>query len=162
MKLNLASGLHPTQLPDWVNIDLPWEGVATPHVYGDAMRLPFRDAAFDTAYVGHVLEHIEWDAIPAMLAELRRVLQPGATVAFVGPDIERAISTGQPEWLLRAIDTLNTGPGGHKWVADENLTVTAVRTTFPAAVAISVADIDQPEWPNPTTADWQCAVLATA
>ena len=55
MKLNLAHGLHPTDLPNWLNADLPWHGVKGADVYADAFRLPFRAGAFDGAYVGHFL-----------------------------------------------------------------------------------------------------------
>lgn len=162
MKLNLAHGTHPSADPEWLNFDLPWEGVIGADVYGDAFVLPFRDGAFTAAYVGHFLEHIPWDLLPVVLAELRRVLRAEAEVAFVGPCIDKAVATGQPDWLLRAIDVLSDGPGGHKWVATEALTVDAVRAVFPNARAVPVADVDAPEWPNPTTAPWQCAVRAAA
>lgn len=162
MRLNLASGTHPTDLPGWVNVDLPWDGVVDPDVYGDAFALPFRTGSFEAAYVGHVLEHVPWGDLPAMLGEVRRVLAPGAVVAVVGPDIELAIATCQPEWLLRAIDTLGGGPGGHKWVATETLTVEALRAVFPTAAAVPVGRVAPPEWPNVSTAPWQCAALAHA
>lgn len=162
MKLNIASGLHPTNLPGWVNVDLPWAGVVGADVYGDAFALPFRAGCFDAAYIGHVLEHIPWDLLPVMLGELRRVLAPGATVAVVGPAIDLAVRTGQPEWLLRAIDTLGEGAGGHKWVATEALTVEALAVVFPDAVPVPVTMFAPPRWPNPSTAPWQCAALAHA
>lgn len=159
MKLNLGSGQWPTDLPDWVNTDLPWEGVKPPDVWGDAFDLPFPDNTFEAAYVGHVLEHVEWDLIPVFLGELRRVLKTPALVMFVGPDIERARETGQPQSILDAITDLNGGPGGHKWVATEALTVEAVERGGFAAVPWPIANIAPPDWPNPTTAPWQCAVL---
>lgn len=162
MKLNLASGLHPTGLPGWLNVDLPWDGVTGADVYGDAFALPFRCGAFDAAYLGHVLEHVPWGMLPVMLGEVRRVLHHGAPLAVVGPDIDKAVETGQPDWLLRAIDTLGEGAGGHKWVATEALTVDAMRTVFPNTRPVPVASIDAPDWPNVSTAPWQCAALATA
>lgn len=167
MRLNLASGLHPSSGLDvdhdvWVDVDLPWEGVDHPHVFGNGFALPFRDAAFDAAYVGHVLEHVEYGDVAAVLLELKRVLARGAVVAVVGPDIDKAEATDQPEHILRAIDTLSEGFGGHKWVATEALTVGAMWAVFPDARACPVSMIDQPAWPNPSTAPWQCAVLAHA
>lgn len=159
MKLNLAHGTHPTGLPGWLNVDLPWDGVRGADVYADAFSLPFRDAAFEAAYVGHFLEHVEWDLIPAVLAELRRVLMVPALVMFVGPDIDRARAQGEPQLILDAITSLGGGPGGHKWVATEALTAEAVERGGFSAVPWPVAAVTSPDWPNPTTAAWQCAVL---
>lgn len=161
MKLNLASGLHPTNLFGWLNVDLPWHGVTSPHVYADAFRLPFLSATFDALYLGHVLEHIEFGALPALGVEVRRVMCSGASVMVVGPDIERAKETGQPSWLLDSISDLNGGPGGHKWVADEARTVEACELMgFNRVTAVDVATVTPPDWPNPTCAAWQCAVAA--
>lgn len=49
-------------------------------VVGDAMRLPFADASFDRAYMVAVLGEIP-DAAQTV-AELRRILRPGGSVAF--------------------------------------------------------------------------------
>lgn len=163
MKLNLASGLHPTDLPDWVNVDLPWRGVKDPHVFADGFALPFLVGSFDAVYLGHVLEHIDWELLPDLGCEVRRVLRPMGDVMAVGPDIVRAERTGQPEWLLDAIRVLDVGPGGHKWVADESSTVAACRLMgFRGVAPCDVAGVTAPEWPNPSCADWQCAVVAVA
>ncbi len=56
---------------------------AAPRVHplaADAMRLPLRDASFDRAFLVSVLGEVP-DA-SASVAELRRVLRPGGTVAF--------------------------------------------------------------------------------
>jgi SAM-dependent methyltransferase len=52
-------------------------------VNGDALALPFADAAFDRVIAAEVLEHIPDDA--AALAELARVLRPGGTLAVTVP-----------------------------------------------------------------------------
>jgi len=106
-------------------------------------------------------EHVEWDALPVVLAELRRVLVRGSTVMFVGPDIVRARATGQPQHILDAITDLQGGPGGHKWIADEKLTLRAVeRGGFRNAKPVPIASVTNPPYPNPTTAEWQCAIEA--
>lgn len=156
--LNVASGEHPH--PDWLNFDfLPQPGL---HLRASIFDLPFPADAFPRVYVGHTLEHLPWESIPDALAEVRRVLVPGGQLAVVGPDIERALQTGQPQILLDAIlvDGPESGPGGHKWTATGLLTLVAVRTVFPDAVEVPVAAVDRPEWPNPTTVGWQCAVVA--
>jgi SAM-dependent methyltransferase len=52
-------------------------------VNGDALALPFHDAAFDRVVAAEVLEHIPADE--AALAELARVLRPGGTMAVTVP-----------------------------------------------------------------------------
>ncbi len=51
---------------------------------GDAERLPFPDRTFDVAYGSSILHHLD---LPAVLAELRRVLKPGGRVAFAEPNL---------------------------------------------------------------------------
>lgn len=160
MKLNFASGLHPTELPGWVNVDLRWHGVTGPHVYADGFALPFQAASFDAAYLGHVLEHIDFGSLPALGVELRRVLRTCAVVMTVGPDIDKAVATNQPASVLSSIADLYGGPGGHKWVATEDLTVRACEMLgLTRIAAVDVAEVEPPEWPNPTCAPWQCAVV---
>lgn len=170
MNLNVASGQHPTSLAGWVNIDLPWNGVTGPHIYGDAFRLPFRSRTFDRAYVGHFLEHLWREQIAAFVGELGRVMRPGGEVMVVGPDMAKAIETDQPVSILRAIvgdepgrplGSALDGPGAHKWIATEALTVRAMREAgLQDVVPVDVADIAPPVWPNVSCAPWQCAVAA--
>ncbi|MFI5036287.1 MAG: class I SAM-dependent methyltransferase [Acidimicrobiales bacterium] len=74
-------------------------------VQGDALHLPFADAAFDRVIASEVLEHIPEDV--AAMAELTRVLRPGGTMAVTVP-------RGVPEavnWALS--DAYHQVPGGH-------------------------------------------------
>ena len=48
----------------------------------DAERLPFEDESFDLVFGHAVLHHLP--DLPLALAELRRVLRPGGTLAFCG------------------------------------------------------------------------------
>ena len=57
-------------------------GVEVETVAGDAERLPFPDASFDLVFGHAVLHHIP-DLAQAM-AEFRRVLRPGGSIAFAG------------------------------------------------------------------------------
>jgi len=47
----------------------------------DGKRLPFPGASFDVVFSSNVLEHLE--DLPAMLAEMRRVLRPGGELRAV-------------------------------------------------------------------------------
>lgn len=160
-RLNLASGNHPSGSWGW-DVDLNFAA----DVQADILHLPFPDRTFTAAYGGHVLEHIPWGAIPAVLGEVRRVLVPGAEVVAVGPCIHRAIQTAQPSWLIDAIlcDPRTTEPPGihHAWTPTEELTVEAMtRGGFIDVEVLNVADVRRPDWPNPAPdAAWQCAVRA--
>lgn len=163
-KLNLAHGEHPTELPGWVNADLVWDGVrwAGTCAAADAFRLPFADASFEAAYLGHFLEHVWWKDLPALMAELERVLVPGATVMVVGPAIERAVEQGEPDWLVDAVVGAGVGPGAHKWIPTEELHAIALEQAGWTVNVIDVQDARPPEWPNPAhQARWQCAMTAT-
>lgn len=158
--LNLGSGLWPTDLPGWINVDLPWHGVKSPHVYGNGFALPFKKGVFDRIYIGHVCEHIDWDDLPILGKEISRVAEYGAQIMVVGPDYERAKAQNEPPSILNAISDLNTGPGGHKWVATEALTIEACLSMgFVNPRALPITEVVPPAWPNPAPhALWQCAV----
>lgn len=51
---------------------------AVGYVDGDLLRLPFADAAFDAAFCISVIEHLGHAAAVDAMAELHRVLKPGA------------------------------------------------------------------------------------
>jgi SAM-dependent methyltransferase len=57
-------------------------GLAVETEVTDAERLPFEDGSFDLVFGHAVLHHLPH--LPAALAELRRVLRPGGTLAFCG------------------------------------------------------------------------------
>jgi SAM-dependent methyltransferase len=72
---------------------------------GDALALPFPDAAFDRVIAAEVLEHIPADE--TALAELVRVLRPGGTIAITVP-------RWLPEQICWALsDDYHNKPGGH-------------------------------------------------
>jgi ubiquinone/menaquinone biosynthesis C-methylase UbiE len=76
-------------------------------VQGDGTHLAFDDAAFDRVIVSEVLEHVQDDV--AAIAEIRRVLRPGGTVAVTVP-------SWLPEkvnWMLSDDYHAPAVPGGH-------------------------------------------------
>lgn len=157
--LHLGSGTHPSGREDWIDLDI--RDMAEVDLCADGMHLPFRSASFDAVYCGHVLEHIEWGTpLQGFLAEVARVMAPGARLAVVGPCIRRALVREEPMHVLDAIIGEKEGPEGHRWVPTEALTLKAVRQVFPGAVSVPVETVDRPTWPNPSTAGWQAAILA--
>src|SRR5438067_4190935 len=74
-------------------------------VQGDALALPFPDSSFDCVIASEGLEHIPEDG--AAIAELRRVLRPGGTLAVTVP-------RWFPERVCWALSDEHHGnPGGH-------------------------------------------------
>lgn len=51
--------------------------------------IPFDSGSVDAVYHSHLLEHLDREAVPGFLAEVRRVLRPGGIHRIVVPDLER-------------------------------------------------------------------------
>lgn len=51
--------------------------------------IPLDDSSAEVIYHSHVLEHVDRDAVPEFLAEIRRVIRPGGIHRVVVPDLER-------------------------------------------------------------------------
>lgn len=159
MLLNLGSGVHPAPAP-WCNVDcVPQERV---DVLADVAQLPFADRAATRILACHLLEHIPIAELPRVLGEWHRVLRPGGVLCVVGPDIDRARATGQPQWLLDDIAVHGSGPQGHAWEQSEARLVELLSACSWDVEAVDVGAIIPPAWPNPSTAEWQCAALCWA
>lgn len=50
---------------------------------GDAFELPYPDAAFDVLYNAYMLDLVDTDDIPVIMAEFARVLKPGGRLVLV-------------------------------------------------------------------------------
>jgi SAM-dependent methyltransferase len=74
-------------------------------VQGNALALPFPDAAFDRVIAAEVLEHIPDDS--AAMTELARVLRPGGTMAVTVP----RLGPEAVNWALS--EEYHRVPGGH-------------------------------------------------
>lgn len=179
--LNLGSGEHSwfaaietgggERLTDWVNVDrysLPhWK--KPPDVVANVLDgLPFDDDYFDRAYLGHLLEHLEYNhEIPVMFRELRRVCKSGAPVRIVGPCVDKTVAKGYGQDLVKIMmpGTANAHMPGldHRWVPTTNATLRAVQLLLdPDAYEIDIGVVCMPAWPNVAPdLDWQCAIAAT-
>lgn len=161
--LNLGSGPHYAQ--GWTNVDLhaPEQG-KPPDAYADVFDLDmlFEPDKFERAYLGHFLEHLEYQRIPDALAQVTRVVKPGGVVMAVGPCILRAVRTRQPESLLLAILADPSVPNdgrGHAWTPTTDLTMKAMAAGGLTSVTeVPIRSVVPPEWPNTETSAWQCAV----
>jgi predicted SAM-dependent methyltransferase len=52
---------------------------------------PFEDSYFDAIYLGHVIEHIDWDKVVPFLQDMKRMAKPNAPILIVGPDVHKTI-----------------------------------------------------------------------
>lgn len=100
--LNAGCGTHYAK--GWVNCDV-WESNTTrPDVkVTPGEPYPFDDNYFDAIYLGHVLEHIDWNLVPSFLDDMRRIAKPDALILIVGPDIIKTIqrwSDGYEPWHM--------------------------------------------------------------
>jgi SAM-dependent methyltransferase len=104
LMLNLASGtdLRP---PPWVNLDVVprWPGTDRGcDVLWDARtdRIPFPDNSAEEIYAGYLLLHLGPRHHEPVLAEIRRVLRPGASCVF--GEVDMAVVMRR--WLARPDD----------------------------------------------------------
>jgi len=65
----------------YIGLDLPPNGQA--ELYGDGMKMPFRDAVFDTVLCNEVLEHVPEPS--RLLEEAARVLRAGGVLLLTTP-----------------------------------------------------------------------------
>lgn len=100
--LNVGCGTH--YFKGWVNSDVVDNDYASPDVLvAPGEPYPFEDDTFDAVYMGHVLEHIDWDDVFTFLQDINRIAKPGAPILAVGPDVYRTIqrwSAGQEPWSM--------------------------------------------------------------
>lgn len=120
--LNAGCGTHYAQ--GWVNTDLVSTDTTHPDVLVDPEKpYPFEDNTFDYVFLGHVLEHIPWNSVPAFLDDMRRIAKPGAKFLVTGPDVYKTIirwSLQQEPWtmVMSVLEhqDINYQPGReHEW-----------------------------------------------
>jgi predicted SAM-dependent methyltransferase len=85
--VHLHLGCGEVNLPGYVNID------ASPHAHVHFVRdvespRLWRENAVDLIYASHVLEHVSWTRVPAVLARWRAFLKPGGILRLSVPDFD--------------------------------------------------------------------------
>lgn len=162
--INIGSGPHYAER--WLNIDIvPTDTGKQPDMLLDINKLRdiFDEHEFEKAYVGHVLEHIKWGI--DLTVAIRNIAHIAKKVMVVGPCMDKAVATGQPESLLDAIRAPEQPAGHpweHKWTPTEALTAHAVTLAGYEPHIVPIGGVKRPEWPNPSTAAWQTAMWFTA
>jgi SAM-dependent methyltransferase len=165
-RLNLGCGPHYRK--GGCNADTYRGGDVRPDVLLAGGALPFPDAYFERAYLGHVLEHVPSDDVPALLAEVRRVVAPGGPVLVVCPDVGLAVEryAFQPtdknrEHLWACAEGTGDGRPGerHLWNATAPRVLALVRGVFDDAEELPVEPQSLKGWPVMDFTGAQCAVL---
>jgi SAM-dependent methyltransferase len=57
-------------------------------------HLPFPDEEFDGAMLCGLLESIDWESVPKIMSEVRRVLEPGGRIAVLDQDWQDQLTRG--------------------------------------------------------------------
>jgi SAM-dependent methyltransferase len=115
------------------------EGDGWSLVEGDALRLPFRDAAFDAVVCSEVLEHLP--LYEQALDEIARVTKPGGVLAV-------SVPRRWPESICWALsESYRTAPGGHVRIFDARRLRDAVaRRGFSAFARHGAHALHSPYW----------------
>ena len=117
MRLNLGCGNK--KIPGFIGVD-----IKSADVVADIRKLPFDDDSADEIMAIHVCEHFYVHEIIGVLAEWRRVLKPGGTLAVELPCLDKVLmhfAHGSPDnftlWPLYGDpNTHKDGePALHKW-----------------------------------------------
>lgn len=112
--LRLHVGCGQRRLPGFINIDRNFS-LATDYV-GSADRLPCADRSVERIESYHVIEHIPFRHVEAVLCEWRRVLRPNGTVVIECPDFDEAVR----EYLAGRDDRLANIFGHHRFPGDSH------------------------------------------
>lgn len=145
-RLNLGCGLFHSD--GWINVDI--DDNVEPDQVMDARRLAYPDQSMSAVYLGHVLHHMPYGEMPAVLAECRRVLEPGGEICVVGPDLARM-----------RLGSAVQGPDPTEMVwPSRGVTVfyAMVDTGFDATL-IDIGDWALDGWPLVSRVAWQYAIV---
>src|SRR5205814_1504086 len=101
--------------------------------------------------------HIKLDAIPAALAEIKRVLN--GPLMVVGPDLSRAVRS-YPEAVADIVAGAGRWEGDdHQWPSRESTTCRLLQAAGFTTPPVPIADVPD-TWPVVSRIGWQLAVEA--
>ena len=177
--INVGCGPH--RAPDpWINTDITRvEGVIEPDLlvessFPAALTAVLGRASVDRVYLGHVLEHINWNDLPRFFEELKIMLLDGAELMVVGPDVFRSLerfmcgtdslsdvkSVLEDDLHFQEVDDDWSG-ARHAWNSYEArvarlLTQNGFHSVQPLPISADALE----GWPVVSFVGWQCAVSA--
>lgn len=175
MQINVGCGPFRAPSP-WVNVDvIHLDGHIEPDIVVPSMWPADWDlTGFTKVYMGHVLEHIQWERVPEFLQQVLDKCEDGAEIAIVCPDITRFLArwkAGTLEWedVAGALEHhLSFQPAGtwdgarHQWNAyGKRLVDVAIHAGLANVREVTVHPAELDGWPVTSFVDTQCCVLAT-
>lgn len=80
-------------------------------------HLPFKNEMFEYIQCSHLIEHIDFNSVPAALFELRRVMKPNGIMFISAPDMERANAVESAQWEHYTIKGGVPEGWEHNWVS---------------------------------------------
>lgn len=97
MKLNLGGGKF-WKREGWMNLDK-----MLGHDLSVKYLSDYKDQSVDLIYTSHCIEHLPWDAVPALLCDIFRVLKSKGTARIVVPDMDivsEILDTNNKQYLI--------------------------------------------------------------
>jgi predicted SAM-dependent methyltransferase len=173
--LNVGCGTHRAPSP-WWNVDVVDSDQFDIHPDEVIPRgpLPYPDGTVKRVMLSHLLEHVPWHDVPTFLRDVHRVMEPGAELLAIGPDIERMMhrwKADQEPWdlLWGAMEHAHNREdldgdwpeARHHWNCTEARIVMALDAAgFAGITPIPVPSPELNAWPIVGPAPWQCAARA--
>lgn len=157
VRLNLGCGNYYAE--GWTNLDLPGNGIRVDVAHDITEPLPFDDGTVGAVYMGHVLEHVPFDLVSVVLADVRRVLADDGAACIVGPDVGLTLRGGWHRLLDDVLYGARRWPGDtHEWTSTGEAHVLAAQVAGFSPQLVPVGDVPA-EWPVVSREGWQFAVM---
>lgn len=173
MQINIGCGPFRAPKP-WVNVDvvkIPGSiepDIVVPSIWPETWDL----SGFTKVYMGHVLEHVQWEVVPKFLQQVLDKCEVGAEIAIVGPDIRKFAAKWKHDKLswedvMGALENHTSfQPAGtwdgarHQWNCyEQRLFDVATVAGIGGVTTVPVTASGLPGWPVTSYIDTQCGVL---
>lgn len=175
MHINIGCGPFRASAP-WVNVDVTYiEGHIEPDVVVPSMWPADWDlTGFTKVYMGHVLEHVQWERVVDFIKQVLDKCVVGAEVCIVGPDIMKFLSLWKAdmlEWgdVAGAIENHTSfQPAGtwdgarHQWNCyEQRLLDVVTHAGLESVTPVPVTEGQLGDWPVTSYVNTQCCVIGT-